>query len=382
MENRKIKIKKSFKRLYDYCRREQYRGWDNFDGLNSKLVDTALFRNSYILRLAWIQAFKRSPINFRKIALVPKDYNPKGLALFISGLVFAEKLLEAEQLIELLRELPSPGYHDPCWGYNFDWQSRKFLTPKYTPNLVTTTFIVNALLDYYDATGDTDCLTMAENSCRFCLQHLILFENNDFLCFRYMPGSTSIVYNVNMLGASSLARVYSINGDRKIYEKSKKAMAFAVNALRNDYSWTYAEKRKFVDNFHTGFNLVSLKQWMEFTKENIWEEELEKAFKYFIKTFWLDNGCPKYYHNSLYPIDIHCSAQGIVTFLKLSNYCQTSTNFAELIAGWAIDHLQDSSGYFYYQKTKWYTNRISYIRWSQAWMFYALSMLIHKSAAD
>ena len=29
--------------------------------------------------------------------------------------------------------------------------------------------------------------------------------------------------------------------------------------------------------------------------------------------------------------------------------------------------------YFYYQKKRWYKNRINYLRWSQAWMFYALT---------
>jgi hypothetical protein len=48
---------------------------------------------------------------------------------------------------------------------------------------------------------------------------------------------------------------------------------------------------------------------------------------------------------------------------------------ARKIAGWAIANMQDEKGYFYYQKGRWITNKIPYIRWSQAWMFYALSLL-------
>ena len=116
---------------------------------------------------------------------------------------------------------------------------------------------------------------------------------------------------------------------------------------------------------------------MRYTGDKCWEEELRKAYDYFINTFWLDDGCPRYYHNSLYPIDIHCCAQGIVTFLKLGPYDDDAGSRAEKVAQWAINNMQDSRGYFYYQKTKWYTNKISYIRWSQAWMFHALSMLQH-----
>ena len=154
-------------------------------------------------------------------------------------------------------------------------------------------------------------------------------------------------------------------------------MAYSVAALNDDYSWPYGElhHHQFIDNFHTGFNLVALKNWMDFTGEKSWDKELKNACKYFLDTFWLENGCPKYYNNSLYPIDIHCSAQGIVTCLKLRDYDDRSVSLAKKIAQWAIENMQDKTGYFYYQKTRWYTNKIPYMRWSQAWMFYALAQL-------
>jgi hypothetical protein len=115
---------------------------------------------------------------------------------------------------------------------------------------------------------------------------------------------------------------------------------------------------------------------MEFTGVKDWEKELIPAYRYFIETFWREDGCPKYYNNSLYPIDIHCSAQGIVTCLKLAEYDDRSIDLAQKIAHWAIGNMQDKKGFFYYQQTKRFTNKIPYIRWSQAWMFYALSLLL------
>ena len=37
---------------------------------------------------------------------------------------------------------------------------------------------------------------------------------------------------------------------------------------------------------------------------------------------------------------------------------------------------RDERGYFYYQVTPYYKNKISYMRWSQAWMLLALSTLL------
>ena len=399
-------------KLYQYCKSGSYKGWDPFDGLNSQIFKHSPLYRSKILRLAWTQFFKRSPINFRKIALVPEEYNAKGIGLFASGLISAGKMEEAKMLLVLLKEMTCSGSGGISWGYNFDWQSRAFYVPVGKPNMVTTVFVANAFLDYVenktkgfrnsrieglrekdlkkkreeitqskDSSEQTfldDCVTIAQGCCEFILNELLLFEDENSVCFGYVPGEQARVHNANMLGTSLLTRVYSYTKDLKYYEKSKKAMAYSVAALNDDCSWPYGElhHHQFVDNFHTGFNLVALKDWMDSTGEESWEEKLKNAYRYFLDTFWLDDGCPKYYHNSLYPIDIHCSAQGIVTCLKLREYDERSLPLARNIAKWAIDNMQDETGYFYYQKTRWYTNKIPYMRWSQAWMFYALAHLV------
>ena len=407
-------IESSLTRLQNYCWNKNYKGWDLFDGLNSKIFKCSPFYRSRILRLAWIQFFKRSPVNFRRITIVPRGYNAKGLALFASGLVSSGKLEEARTLLDLLKETTCSGYNGISWGYNFDWQARAFYVPVGKPNMVTTVFVANAFLNYVenqikgfrnsgieglrekdlkkkkeeitqskDSNEQTfleDCLKIAQGCCEFILKELVLFEDDEKLCFSYIPGERARVHNANMLGAALLARVYSLTGNPHYYEKSRKAMAYSLKALNPDYSWPYGERHhhRFVDNFHTGFNLVALKDWMDYTGEKSWDKELKNAYRYFLDTFWLENGCPKYYNNSLYPIDIHCSAQGIVTCLKLSKYDDRSLPMAEKIANWAIDNMQDETGCFYYQKTRWYTNKMSYIRWAQAWMFYALSKLSHE----
>jgi hypothetical protein len=41
-----------------------------------------------------------------------------------------------------------------------------------------------------------------------------------------------------------------------------------------------------------------------------------------------------------------------------------------------MTHMRDQVGYFYYRKLPMGTNKISYMRWSQAWMLLALSTLL------
>jgi hypothetical protein len=49
---------------------------------------------------------------------------------------------------------------------------------------------------------------------------------------------------------------------------------------------------------------------------------------------------------------------------------------ADKVAAWAIDNLRDNDGYFHYQRRRFHTVRIPYMRWSQAWMIYGLSRLL------
>ncbi|NTW99691.1 MAG: hypothetical protein HGB35_07165 [Geobacteraceae bacterium] len=364
--------------LANYVKTQEFKGWDLFDGLNSRLFQATPLYRCRSMRLAWIQLFKRSPINLRWVTGVPKGYNAKGLGLFVSAFLALGHNEQAKILLEQLKGMTCADFPGASWGYNFDWEARAFYVPQGKPNIVTTVFVADAFLDFFEQTGESEALSLAESACEFILKSLVLHEDKSTLCFGYIPGEGARVHNANMLGAALLGRVFAHTGTQVFLEKSRKSMAYSVSALKDDFSWPYGElnHHQFIDNFHTGFNLVALKGWMDHTGERQWNEMLAEAYRYFLNTFWLENGCPRYYSNSLYPIDIHCSAQGIITCLKLRDYDARSLPLANTIATWTLENMQDKDGFFYYQKSRWYTNKIPYIRWSQAWMFLALSTLV------
>ena len=115
------KLEDSFYQLKKYCESEAFKGWDPYDGLNSKIFKLLKMDKISFFRLAWIQFFKRSPINFREIMLVEKDYNPKGLGLFLTGYCNLYKVNPNEDYLEKiifladkLIELKSEGYSGAC----------------------------------------------------------------------------------------------------------------------------------------------------------------------------------------------------------------------------------------------------------------------------
>ena len=87
----KQSLQQSITRLFDYCNQNNWSGFDPFDGLNSRIFNALPLVQNRIGRLVFIQAMKRSPLNFRPIFLVPKEENPKGLAVFCSALLVLSK---------------------------------------------------------------------------------------------------------------------------------------------------------------------------------------------------------------------------------------------------------------------------------------------------
>jgi hypothetical protein len=73
------------------------------------------------------------------------------------------------------------------------------------------------------------------------------------------------------------------------------------------------------------------------------------------------------------PVDAHAAAESIVTLLEF-NDIETAARVAE----WTINNMQTEEGYFIYQIHRRFTNRIPYLRWSNAYMLQALARLCTK----
>ena len=109
----------------------------------------------------------------------------------------------------------------------------------------------------------------------------------------------------------------------------------------------------------------------------VYEDSLQRGVQYYKNNQFLKDGRSLWRIPQKWPVDIHHQAQGIITFAKLKELDPDYLNWAEVIADWTIDNMQDDKGYFYYQKRKFFMNRIPYMRWGQAWMLLALVNLLN-----
>lgn len=389
------KVINSFRLLKEYCENEGFKGWDPYDGLNSKVFQALPFlKKSAICRLVVIQGFKRCPVNLRRLALVPKEYNAKGIGLFLSGYCnlynavkanpkLAESLGSPDslksrinELAELLISLQSKGYSGACWGYNFDWQARRlFLFPKFTPTVVASNFCATALMEAYEITREKRFLEIALSAAHFVINDLHRTEYKDGFLFSYSPlQGNDTVFNASLLGSRLLSFCYKYTGNEEYCELAEQSIKACCSGQKPNGAWVYGmlPVQSWVDSFHTGYNLDALIAYQELTGDNKYRKYIEKGFEYYIQNFFEANGMPKYYDNRTCPIDIHCPGQLLVTLARLHKI-EEYKEIAEKVIDWTIRNMQDRKGYFYYQLKPGISSKISYMRWSNAFIFNAMS---------
>jgi hypothetical protein len=371
-------------RLEHFLEVDGWKGWDPYDALSSGFIRMLTF--GWIpLRTAATQLMRKSPLNLRNLFKVPRGINPKAMGLIACAYLNMytrtnnkEFLKKAESILRWLVHNSSTGYSGYCWGYDFDWQSRAFFLPKGTPTLVNTSFIGKAFLKAYELLKEEKYLKIARSACDFILYDTNHLKEHDMVSFSYTPIDHYYVHNATALGSSLLASVQEYTQEEDLAGFARKSMLYVVHHQNDDGGWHYGESetamRTGIDSFHTGFILSSLKQshaTLDYRDKNRIMMTLSKGYEYYKKTFWEEDGCPRYFAHKKYPIDLHCSAQGVITCLEFEDHAR-----ARQIASWAINNMwDDTHGYFYFQKTKRYTNRIPYLRWPNAWMFLALSCI-------
>ncbi|MCX6290200.1 MAG: delta-aminolevulinic acid dehydratase [Bacteroidetes bacterium] len=383
-------ISGSFLKLQQYIESEHYKGYDPYDALKSPVFRLPIIRDSNKIRFLAQQFVKRFPLNMRPLLMIRKGMNPVTLGLCIHAYtdcltVFPEEKNKYEEkinhLLDELEKVIPPGYHGACWGYDFDWASRYATVPAYQPTVVATGFITNALFHYFRVSGNRRALDWCISSAGFVRKDLNkTFDQQKInFCFSYSPFDHEIVFNANMKGARILAQVYSQTGDEQLKEEARKAVAFVMNFQQQDGSWVYSQSRAgtWVDNYHTGYILDCLDEYIRCTGDQSFRENLDKGYLFYRENFFTGEGIPKFYDKEIFPVDCTAAGQSLLTLVRFRD-----DERAGKVAEWMITNMQSEKGFFYFRKFRRHTNKTSFMRWSNAWMFAGMASLLASASKE
>lgn len=358
--------------VYQWAKTRDFRGQDPHDLLESPLLRRV---SSPTVRLLALQIGRRSPINLRPVLGVPSAENPKGLALFLQGLLRAKALITKEwreDASELALRVIDSQTDDGGWGYPFGWQSRTHYVPRGKSNIVTTAFCGIALIEATRA-GVSEAATAIESAVQYVLEKVPAVRTEGTIAFGYASDDPQIVFNASLLGAELLAQASVLLGRPKLMTAALEAAKYVCQRQRSDGSWVYGElaSQQWIDSFHTGFVIESLYSIGSLSHADEFIQAAERGLDYYLRTFIRVDGAIRYFPGKDYPVDAHAIGQAI-SMLTLRGH----TSEAERAGHWAMEHLRSPKGYFYYQKHAGFTNRVAYMRWSNAWMLKGLADLI------
>lgn len=360
-----------------------FAGWDPFDGLNSRLFRALPLSRSRALRLAWLQFHKRSPVNFRPLVAVPRVRNAKGLGVTILGLLEvpaadgsrADWLRVARELGDwLLANTCDPArWGSAAWGYPFDWQARAFFVPTGTPNVITSVYVARALAALGAATGEERYSRAAADAAR-TLDRTFWAEDADGPYYRYIPGDPTFVHNASLWAAAVVAGEAARSGDATLRDHALAVARRSARMQEPDGSWRYGARshHDFKDSFHTGYNLEALHTIAGVLATNEFDAAIALGLEHFRRDFVLRSGDVRYFHDRPFPLDTHCFSQAVVTLVKIGG-TPADIDLAQVVARRMVERLYSTrSGWFAYQAGRYGTNCVPYMRWTQAWAFYAL----------
>jgi len=375
-------VEQSLNQVMRWVEQHDYRGSEPFDGLSSWARPLAM-GNEFAERLL-MQAIRQSPFNLRPVMGVgPKD-STKGRGYMAHGYLMLYRatgnsayLDKATRCLEWLDAHKVPRFKNHSWSNHFDFVSRGGGYAKDAPIIVWTALIGQAYVDAFEITRDERFLRIAESACDW-IRELPREKTAKGECISYLVHAQSSIHNANMLGASLLARTARHNQNDEYLRVARSAMEYSCSRQLPDGAWWYAEAPKYqwIDNFHTGYNLDSLRVYIESSGDQEFSVNLERGLVFYKAHFFEPDGCPRYYHTRTYPIDIQCAAQAIETLATFSDRDAQCLELSSRVAAWTITNMQAGRGYFYYRKYPFITARTPMLHWGQGTMFKALATLL------
>ncbi len=359
----------------DWC------GYDPYDGLNSPFADRLSLGTPLGRRLV-TQVVKLSPLNLRPLLRVAPERNAKALGLVASAYIRLAAATgdetahdRAQTYLGWLAAHHAGEQDEMAWSYPFEVQTRVFRYARGTPNAIATSFVAQAFLDAWELLGDESAAESARAAVRFLVERL-LTDTGSEAYVRYLPGEGELVHNANLLACAVVARAARLSGEQSLPEPVARAVQTTLARQHADGSWAYSETpgHDWVDNFHTGYVLGALAEIQALMPEA--QAPLLRGLDYWDRALFMHDGTPRYYSDRLYPIDAHCFATAIETWVAVRDLDPRALERAEREAALLIERMLDPAGFVHFQRRRWGTSKVPLIRWTTAPSFCALAGLV------
>jgi hypothetical protein len=369
--------------LAQWLREHYYQGYEPNDLLAAPLFQKPLYRKPALKRT--IRYFSvHSGTRTRRFFKVPLSYTPTTLALALAACAelypFDPTVLSTIVVLrdELMR-LRNPSEKECCWGDRYDEHYERDLNaPVFKPDCFVTYLVASAFMTLAEKVHDDSALKVAESVGRYFITRLHRsVDEAEELCFSTSPDDQDRVYHKNALVGSFLARLWQSNQNDEYLELAQRCMRFLRNAQLATGLWYYGleKHQRDIDAVHTSYNCIALNDYVFYSGDKSFEDTLFAGNEAFKRVFFETDGKPKMFVHRLYPVDVRACSQAIEHFSVMMREDLDAPDRALNVFQWTLKHMRNRDDSFAYRKYATGHQRMAYMAWGQAHMFYAMARL-------
>jgi hypothetical protein len=305
---------------------------------------------------------------------------------FLSQVVGDERYYQrAVHFLNVLKETRSRGYEHYCWGYPFNWETRRGTMREGTPLITTVPYVYEAFMQVYQIDGNRKWLDIMRSIAEHALHdyHDFAISTNASSCsYNPDPDDPGGVINASAYRAFLLTRAGVDFSEERYLEAAKRNLNFVIETQNADGSWYYSTdgERDFVDHFHTCFVLKALAKIEALTGDKQCTQAIERGVDYYVKNLFDSEGLPKPFSRrprlTVYRRELYDYAECINVAALLKGRFPALDDILSHVIN--LDGWQKPDGSFRSRQLLFGWDNTPMHRWAQAQLFRSLCFLLYQ----
>jgi hypothetical protein len=373
--------------LGDWLERQDYAGNDPYqlDHLISRVGDRPLIGPIMGFARRMLKPY-HALIPKRLFQAAPAVVIPQALGDVLSGegLLPPDEQVQrrAQRLFSLIKQTRSPLAREAGWGLPFYWGGTA-KHPPHWPATITTTIVMEGLLDALHLLNREEVLALVASGVRFMTEECGVAHLPEGDCIFYGPKDTRLILNASIAAGALLARAARELERDDLAVLARRTATLVTHYQNADGSWYYSPAHAehpvdtIIDGRHTGYILEGLITVNADFGDARVAEAIERGWAY-SKEHLIDGEKPRWSPDQTWPIDAHDVAQAIMTALAYGDHDLANRHMA-----FAMDRFYAGDGKFRYKAFEnGDSNNAVFIRWTQAPMYKAMVRYLAMSATD
>jgi len=310
-----------------------------------------------------------------------------GFALLYEATGIEKYYQRAVHFLDVLEKSRCPDFERFCWGYPYDWVTKKGIIKKNTPLITSSPYCFEAFQAVHRIDNNDKWLDIMHSIAEHAYVDIKDIEVSPVAnSSSYTPYDEGGVINASAYRAFLLTSASDLFSEDKYWIVAEGNLNYILEAQRQDGSWFYSTDglNDFIDHYHTCFVLKALAKITSIKNHEATERALEMGVQYYREALFNEEGLPKSFsirpRTVLYKSELYDFAESmnLSLLLRYQNNC-----FNEILLRIHEDILtkwRKKDGSFRSRKLIFGWDNVPMHRWGQAQTFRSLCLFLQQES--